>query len=86
MARELFNNRFADHIVVKMEKSNSEKNKNIGSRFIKGRKQDAIAEIEGWIAENRGDTTKGWSIRFSDCEPHPVLFNWLLIFPKAVSV
>ncbi|CAK8684631.1 unnamed protein product [Clavelina lepadiformis] len=48
-----------------MEKSNSEKNKNIGSRFIKGRKQDAIAEIEGWIAENRGDTTKAAASRMT---------------------
>lgn len=30
-----------------------------GNRFIKGRRQEAQAEIEGWIAETRAETVKG---------------------------
>jgi len=30
-----------------------------GNRFIKSRRQEAVAEIEGWIAETRAETAKG---------------------------
>ena len=32
---------------------------NPGSRFVKGRKQEALAEIEGWVGGSRDEIIKG---------------------------
>ena len=46
----------------------------MNSRFIKGRRQDALAEIEGWITEARLQTAKGKLYRMTN-EFGPIAFQ-----------